>query len=160
MALPTAIVISVYLLLGLYYSKKQLSFLQNSLIFMIISIAARNYTTIMSMQLKWFHLTEDSLLFLVFLLHRDVIGPILVLIFINGYWTFHSGKMKVFLYIIFLICLQLMDFFSVGFGVITYTKWSFLKAGLANSAFLFAGLGLSKGILYFKRERSNYDNSI
>lgn len=61
MILPAAIVIAFYTLSFFFFIEKKLSFLQNSLILMLISIAARNYTTILTLQLKWIHITEDSI---------------------------------------------------------------------------------------------------
>ncbi|CAM3724300.1 hypothetical protein [Cytobacillus oceanisediminis] len=154
MALPAAIVISLYTVLVFYFQKKPLSFLQNSIVFMIITIAAKNYTTIMTLQLKLFKLTEDSLLFLFFLLHRDIIGPVIVLIFINVFLGTATWKKKVFIFIGMFLSLQLMDILSLLFAVVTYTKWKLLYAGIANSAFLIFGLGLAGGVKYLNREHS------
>lgn len=153
MALPAAIIILIYTLFVFYFLKKKLSFLQNAFVFMVISIAARNYTTIMVLQLKWLHLTEDPFLFLVFLLNRDLIGPMLILIFINVFWRKQSSKSMLFFFLIILLCLQLMDGFIVGFGVITYIKWNFYKAFAVNIVLLAGGLGISKCSIYLKRER-------
>lgn len=154
MALPAAIVISLYTVLVFYFQKKPLSFLQNSIVFMIITIATKNYTTIMTLQLKLFKLTEDSLLFLFFLLNRDIIGPVIVLIFINVFLGTATWKKKVYIFIGMFLSLQLMDILSLLFAVVTYTKWKLLYAGIANSAFLIFGLGLARGVKYLNREHS------
>ncbi|USK51998.1 hypothetical protein LIT38_11370 [Bacillus sp. CMF12] len=127
---------------------------------MLISIAARNYTTILALQLKWIHITEDSILFIVFLIHREIIGPFLVLMFINIYWKTQSGVKRINVFAIFLICLLGMDLFSLTSGVITFLDWNLIKAGIGNSAFLIAGLGLSRWIMYLKQEPTNYGKGI
>lgn len=160
MVLPAALVIAFYTLSFFFFIEKKLSFLQNSLVLMLISIAARNYTTILALQLNWIHITEDSILFIVFLIHREIIGPFLVLMFINIYWKTQSRVNRITLFAIFLICLLGMDLFSFTSGVITFLDWNLIKAGIGNSAFLIAGLGLSRGIMYLKQEPTNYGKDI
>lgn len=160
MVLPAALVIAFYTLSFFFFIEKKLSFMQNSLVLMIISIAARNYTTILALQLKWIHITEDSILFIVFLIHREIIGPFLVLMFINLYWKTQSGVKRVSVFSIFLIFLLGMDLFSLMSGVITFLDWNLIKAGIGNLAFLIAGLGLSRGIMYLKQEPTKYGKGI
>ncbi|UOE57536.1 hypothetical protein [Cytobacillus oceanisediminis] len=160
MVLPAALVIAFYTLSFFFFIEKKLSFMQNSLVLMLISIAARNYTTILALQLKWIHITEDSILFIVFLIHREIIGPFLVLMFINIYWKTQSGVKRINVFAIFLICLLGMDLFSLTSGVITFLDWNLIKAGIGNSAFLIAGLGLSRWIMYLKQEPTNYGKGI
>lgn len=160
MILPAAIVIAFYTLSFFFFIEKKLSFLQNSLVLMLISIAARNYTTILALQLKWIHITEDSILFIVFLIHREIIGPILVLMFINIYWKTPSGVKRITVFALFLFCLLGMDLFSSTSGVITYLNWNLLKAGIGNTAFLIAGLGLSKVLMYLMQESTNYGKGL
>ncbi|WP_264739110.1 hypothetical protein [Cytobacillus firmus] len=160
MVLPAALVIAFYTLSFFFFIEKKLSFMQNSLVLMLISIAARNYTTILALQLKWIHITEDSILFIVFLIHREIIVPFLVLMFINIYWKTQSGVKRINVFAIFLICLLGMDLFSLTSGVITFLDWNLIKAGIGDSAFLIAGLGLSKVIMYLKQEPTNYGKGI
>lgn len=160
MVLPAALVIAFYTLSFFFFIEKKLSFMQNSLVLMLISIAARNYTTILALQLKWIHITEDSILFIVFLIHREIIGPFLVLMFINLYWKTQSGVKRVSVFYIFLICLLGMDLFSLMSGVITFLDWNLIKAGIGNLAFLITGLGLSRGIMYLKQEPTKYGKGI
>ncbi|MBX9973702.1 hypothetical protein [Cytobacillus firmus] len=160
MVLPAALVIAFYTLSFFFFIEKKLSFMQNSLVLMLISIAARNYTTILALQLKWIHITEDSILFIVFLIHREIIGPFLVLMFINIYWKTQSGVKRINVFAIFLVCLLGMDLFSLTSGVITFLDWNLIKAGIGNSAFLIAGLGLSRWIMYLKQEPTNYGKGI
>lgn len=160
MGLPVAIVITLYTIYIFYFLKKRFSFLQNAIVFMLFSILTIVYGTILNLQLKWVDVTKESSLFLFYLLNRNIIRPLIVLIFINVFIGAKSLKYKVFIFIGLFLFLQLMDILSQFFGVVTYIKWNLLYAGLANCVFLMLGLGLSKGVNFLKRESSRYDNSL
>ncbi|GLB60824.1 hypothetical protein [Cytobacillus sp. NCCP-133] len=154
MALPAAIVITLYQIYFFYLLKKRLSFLQNSIVFMFIFILLTYFSTIINLQLKWLDVTEDSLLFMFYLLNRDIIKPLFVLVFIN---VFAGGKTfgkKGIIFIAMVLSMLLLDILSQIFGVVTYIKWNLFYAALANGAFLMLGLGLAKGVKYLKRVSS------
>ncbi|MBT2708478.1 hypothetical protein J7I91_11125 [Pseudomonas sp. ISL-84] len=134
--------------------------MQNAIVFMLFSILTIVYGTLLNLQLAWIDVTKDSSLFLFYLLNRNIIRPLIILIFINVFIGGKSLKNKVLIFIGMFLFLQLMDTLSQFLGVVTYTKWNLLYAGIANCVFLMLGLGLSKGVYYLKRESSMHDNSL
>jgi FtsH-binding integral membrane protein len=70
-----SISITLFLLIShiLFFKKKKMSFLQNSVLFMVIGIISKNYITIMTMQLEKLATSQDDFLFVALLLYRDII---------------------------------------------------------------------------------------
>jgi hypothetical protein len=161
MALPVSITLTIIISHFFFVQKKKLSFLQNSIVFMVISIMTKNYMTIMTMQLKMLKNTEDHFLFLFFLLQREIIIPLLVLIFINTYLLSSCWKRKTFLFIGVLASMQAVEYLSVHFKVVEYVKWNFIFAVIVNVAYLLMGLGLAKIVLFLKQwENRQHDRSL
>lgn len=85
--LPLTLVIALTLALVFYFHSKPLLFLQNSILYMILTIITTNVTTILSLNLHWMQTTVNPFLFPALLLYRDIIVPLIVLIFINGFYS-------------------------------------------------------------------------
>lgn len=152
MGLPLFITISLSIFNIFLFQKKQLTFIQNSIVFMMMTIVTTNYITIVSLNLKWIKTTQDPFLFIGVLLYRDIIIPILVLIFINAIINSTSIKNKGFYFISTLIALQVTEFLCLFVGLIEYVKWNFFYTALLHSAFLFIGFYLSKMVIYVQQK--------
>jgi hypothetical protein len=159
MALPVSITLTILISHFFFYSKKTLSLLQNSIVFMVMAIITRNYVTIMTMQLKLLKSTEDYFLFLFLLMHREIIVPLLVLIFINNYLSSSCWNKKMFLFIGVLTIMIGMDHLLVYYKVIEYEKWNFIYAVIVDSAFLIIGIGVAKVLLFLHSWESLQDDS-
>jgi hypothetical protein len=151
-ALPISITLTLFISHLFFHSNKKLSFLQNSILFMIVVIMVRNYTTIMSMELKLLKITEDPFLFIFLLLYREIIVPLVVLFFANTYLTITRRTKRMFLLFSVLAFMGGMDYLSEYFKVIEWVKWNFIYAGIVNAAILMVGLGLAKVLLLKKLE--------
>jgi hypothetical protein len=161
MALSFSITLTIMISHVFFFQKKKLSFLLNSIVFMILAIITRNYMTIMTMELKLLKTTEDHVLFLFFLVNREIIIPLLILIFTNIYLQTTSLKKKIFLFIGVLLFMHGMDYLSVHLKVITFIKWNFIYAAIVNVVYLLIGLGLAKIVLFLQKwESTKNDSSI
>jgi hypothetical protein len=161
MALAIIITLTILIFYIFFIQKKKLSFLQNSIVFMLMTIVTTNYITIMSMELKILKTSEDDFLFLFLLILRDIVIPLLVLIFINTYLHSPSMKKKVIFFIVILSILHGMDYLSVYFGVIKYVKWNFIYSLFVDVAYLLIGMGLSIVVLYLRElENQRYDSNL
>jgi hypothetical protein len=151
MALPlitTAAFIVSYIL---FFINKKLSFLQNSILFMLLAIMTRNYITIMSMELKLIKTTEDTILFLFLLVGREIIIPSLILIFVNTFLLFRRKLHQVFISIATVGFMEGMDYLYIHFKVITYVNWNLGYALIVNIAYLLIGIGLGKLLLFLQK---------
>ncbi|TLS34927.1 hypothetical protein [Pseudalkalibacillus caeni] len=120
---------------------KTLSFLHNFILFMFTTIVSTNVMTILTMQLEFIKNTQNPFLFIVFILYRDVLIPVIVLLFVNV--SLHSEKKRLF-FLLALLILVLFDYFLVQFKVMEFIKWNFLFAMIVHSAYLLIGLLISK----------------
>jgi hypothetical protein len=158
MALPISITLTIIIAYIFVFTKKKSSFLQNSIVFMLIAIAIKNFTTIMTMESKMLKSSEDSVLFIFFLLYRELIIPLSVLIFINAYLLSSSWK-KIWICISVLAFMLGVEYLTVRFKVIEYVKWNFIYAAIVEVAYLLIGLGLAKAVLFLQEWESRKHDS-
>lgn len=152
---------TILIALIFFLSEKKLSFLENAIVFMVMVIITRNYNTIMTMVLKLFKNTESHQLFVGLLLHREIIIPVLVLIFINSFLLFNSWKRRVVLFLLILGTLQGFDMLLVHFGVIRFMNWNAYCACVVNLLYLCIGLGVTYLLKYLKKQESiNHDHRL
>lgn len=157
MALSIFITITILLLHSFFFLKKELSFLQNSILFFILAIATKNYSTIMTMGLKRLKTPDEHTLFGVFLLHREIITPLIVMLFVNIFISKACWWKRILLLLSALVLMQGLDYLSIFFEVIKFLKWNHLYAAVINLAYLLIGLGVGKLLMYLEG-RYAYDS--
>ena len=160
MALSIYISLTIVMLHFGYFIRKPLNFLGNSLIFMLIAIITRQCLTVMAMELKFFKLTEDYWLFICLLLCRDILTPMVVVIFSNFYLRSRTVTQKIITFFLSIAALLGLHYLAVQFGIITYVKWNFGYTLLLNAAFLLAALGIVKLISFIKTWENRQNESI
>ncbi|WP_261134411.1 hypothetical protein [Bacillus sp. Marseille-Q3570] len=147
-ALPTIITVTILVSLFFFFLTKSLSFLQNSLLFMVISILTKNISTLMSLNWKVIHTTEDQFLFLFFLINREILIPLLVLIFVNIYLRTPSGGKRIIIYICSIPVIAGLNFLSEYFNVIDFVKITLFHHTLVDTTYFLIGIGLAKIICF------------
>ncbi len=144
MGLPLSIALTMIIGHFFYYQKKALNFLQNSILFMVLTLLTTNLMTIAAMNISRLKLTDDPFLFLAFPLYRDVIIPIVVLIFVNAFILADSFKRKGALLAAYLFCGLAIDYFHIYFGVFDYTSWQIAFPVLFHSAYFTSSLFIAQ----------------
>ncbi|MUK87963.1 hypothetical protein GMD78_06070 [Ornithinibacillus sp. L9] len=162
MAVPITVVLMIIVLFFVFFMKKRLNFLQNTILYMVMAIITKNYFSIMVMELKLYKNADDSSLFISLLIDREIIIPILIVIFVNYFIEFRAWYKKIVVSIIIIGCLQLLDFFSVLFGVIEFVRWNMFYELLINMSYLLIGLGICKTLLAIRShwEGQQYDSNL
>lgn len=150
MALAIHLSLTILLLHFAYYIRKPLNFLQNSLIFMVIAIITRQCLTVMGFEWKLYKLTEDDWLFVCLVLCRDILTPMVTVIFCNFYLRSDFWFTKLATFVISLAALLGLNILAVRFGIITYIKWNFGYTLLMNTVFLLAALGIMKLTIFIQ----------
>ncbi|WLD91624.1 hypothetical protein [Alkalihalobacillus sp. AL-G] len=150
-AISLFIVISWLVLNVYWYSKKSLSFVQNMIVYMVLSIFIMNYFTILSLQLKYIEFTSNKALFLSLLFERGIMSPISILFFVNLYLLSSTNLMKGLLTAAALIILTVFDYLMVTLGILSYPHWNYFYAMLINLVLLFVGLWLAKLTIVVKK---------
>jgi hypothetical protein len=97
--LPLTTLLTISISLFYFFQRKSFTFIENSIVYMVITILTTNVITILSLNFKVIKTTENPLLFPAVLLYRDGIIPLLVLIFINIFHTSFPLKGKSFYFI-------------------------------------------------------------
>ncbi|MFC7063497.1 hypothetical protein [Halobacillus seohaensis] len=144
MALPLSITITLLITYISFFIRKKLSFLHNAIVFMVITIITTNYMTIMSMNLKLLKQTEDPFLNLYLIMDREIIVPLVIVIYINLNVKMKTLLKKIYLFLTILGFIQLLVFFQKYFGVVEFLNWNMYSSLLMNSIIILIGLGISK----------------
>jgi hypothetical protein len=158
MALSMYLIIALMLLLFSFYIRKPLNFLQNSIVFMIISIIARQYLTLIWMKFERINLTDEHLRFMSFLLYRDLFIPITVFIFVNFYLRMRNRQSKVFLFAGILLLMMGLEYLNVFFEIIEFVHWNLFLAGIVDGIYLLIGLVTTKMMLFIKMQGIHNEN--
>ncbi len=160
MALPLYLTLAILVIQSLFYIRKPLNFLQNSILYMVTVFIATNYLTLVRMK---FHLMEKSgghWDYISFLLYRNLFLPAAVVIFINFYLRQASVKNKIILYLVFTFILVGFDWLNISFGILKYTHWNLGFSGIVDAIYLLAALGVMKMILTITIQENNKHEGI
>ncbi|MFD1039848.1 hypothetical protein ACFQ3N_15805 [Virgibacillus byunsanensis] len=142
-----------------YFTPKTLSFLQNSIVFMLLAIISRNNMTIVTMELESIQTSQQPIIYMFFLIQREVIIPILTLIFINIYYKIETISKKIILFLIIYLGMFSLNYLSITLDVVTYLKWNYFYDLLHDTIYLLVGLWLSKIILLIEKKESQHNGS-
>ncbi len=159
MALSISITITIIILHIFFVQKKKLSFLQNSIVFMVMVLIIRNYLTIMNMELNLIKTTENHILFVYFLIQREIIIPILTLIFVNTYLQTFSWKGKTFLFIGIFSILYGINYLAIYFEIIKFVQWNFFNSVIIDILYLIISLAVAKIVLFLQHGESKKNDN-
>ena len=154
MALATFITITILLFWFFVLIRKRLSLIQNSILFMAMGIITRNYLTIMILQLGKIKISENHTLFASLLIYRDLIIPLVTLIFMNIQLGTSGWERKLLQFIWAALFIVSMDFLLVYFKVIQFTGWNLVYEGIVDIAYLLISLVVVKILMYLHRWES------
>lgn len=159
MALPIAIIITLLIGYITFFINKKLSFIHNSIVFMIMMIITKNYTTIMTLNLKLLKSSEDPLLFLYLTIDKGIITPLLIILYLNLRLPMKTWSKKISFFIITISAMQVLDVLMIYFGVIEFIKWNMFYTLLVNVGIIIIGLGVSKFLLFIAEQKGQkYDS--
>ena len=160
MALSIYITITILLLHFAYHVQKPLNFLKNALIFMVIAIITRQCVTLMALEWHFFKMTEDHWLFICLLLCRDILTPMVTVLFANYYVRAKTPFFKMAAFLISLGVLLAAHVMAVQFHILTYLKWNFFLTTLLNAGFLLSALGILKLATFIQTLESRQNESV
>jgi hypothetical protein len=120
--------------------KKKLTFVENTLIFLIILIISINFSWIVMEELKLIKLTQVSLEYIAYLLNRSVIIPILVLIQVNLLQWSKTMMMKIAVIVSVVILITGISFLSNFYGITEFKHWHYWKDGIYFFILNFIGI--------------------
>ncbi|WP_377890761.1 hypothetical protein [Alkalihalobacillus sp. R86527] len=158
MALPITITISITLIHLVIYHKNKRSLLENSIVFFVVSIFIMNYLTIITWNMDFISTSNDDTQFISFLLHRNLITPLIVILFTNTYHNLTSRKAMAGLLAATLLSMGILNVGSVYFQVEKYIEWNLRLALMMDVIILAIGLVTLKFVMFLKtKETKNYE---
>lgn len=108
------VIISVYL-----FVPKGLSKEENILLFFFFTIITINIFTILDLNLELIQHSDKSDMFISFWIHRNIIIPLSLIIFVNFVDTFKSKIIKFITTVLVFSILYLINLLAFGIGIIT-----------------------------------------
>ncbi|MBT2678897.1 hypothetical protein J7E38_07765 [Bacillus sp. ISL-35] len=160
MPLPIYLSMAIIVILYLFFMEKPLNFLQNATIYMVIVFLATLFITIVRMELHLMEKSSGHLDYISFLLYRNLLLPVVVMIFINHYLQRISGENKVFLFFFILFILVGLDWLNDYLRIIIFTRWNLFYSGIVNALYLLIALGVLKMLLNINVQESNKDENL
>ena len=160
MSLPFFLSIFIILIYVALFMNKKLSFIANSIQFMVLSILSTNYNTIMTNNLEWMKASEDVTQFISLLINRECIIPLIGVVTVNGYLHFEEKTHKLILFVCLLMFISVLDVLHLYFHSLSYPQWSLLNTVIVNSMYLVLCILIGKGLYYIqkKEETGNEQN--
>ncbi|MET3698724.1 hypothetical protein SAMN05877753_10442 [Bacillus oleivorans] len=105
--------------------KKKMNLVEGTFIFLIILILSINFSWIVIDELKLITVTKKALPYTAYLLHRSVIIPNLILLFLNLLIRSETLIMKTILFIFSTFLLVAVSFISTILNVTEFKNWTF-----------------------------------
>ncbi|MBS8265821.1 hypothetical protein DYI25_15445 [Mesobacillus boroniphilus] len=160
MVLSIYFTITILLLHFAYHLQKPLNFLQNALVFMVVAIITRQCVTLFALEWKLLKMTEDHWLFVCMLLCRDVLTPMLTVLFANYYVRAHSPLYRTVIFLISLVVMVSIHELTVLFHILTYVKWNFFYTILLNAGFLLSAVAVLKLVSFIQTMENEQNESL
>jgi hypothetical protein len=144
MVLAVFLTITLLTMYIVFFITKKFSFLHNSILFMVLAIISKNYFTVMTVELELLKITQNSLVYLTILLQRDIITPLLCILFVNLFFQLSSWNMRLILWITIIGLFQAMDLLMTNyFRVVNFINWNMYLDLLVNVSYTIIVLGTS-----------------
>ncbi len=124
------------------FQKKPLLMIENLMLFLFFLFVNKCVLTMISMNMSLIMYSKEPHLFLCFWLQRNIIFPLVLLIFVNGVFQ-RSMITKVVAGVFTLIIILLSEALAIHFSVIHYHMWSFFISFVVAALYLLAALGIS-----------------
>jgi hypothetical protein len=120
-----------WLIIGIFFIiRKELSIVENTLIFLISLIVIINVSWISTEEMKMINLTKSGINYTAYLLNRSIILPLLLLLQLNILLKSKTFTKKVLIIFTSLIVMLGLSVLSTYFNITNYTKWNLFYDGI------------------------------
>jgi len=153
MPLTIMIILTWLICMIFIFIPKSLSFLQNLILFMVLTIIARNVMTILTMELQLIKTTQEPVVYLFFILQREVFMPVATLIAVNYINRFTNVSKKIVLFMVILASIHIVNYLANSLNVLTYENWNYLYSFIYEMIFISIALGLANILLRLSKKQ-------
>ncbi|RIW37388.1 hypothetical protein D3H55_04970 [Bacillus salacetis] len=158
--LPLMTFLFLTVLLFFFFQRKSFSFVENSILFILFTILITNVTTILTLNLDLIRRTDNPFLFPAYLLYRNGILPLLLLIFINMVHSGFSLTVKIVNAVLIFIGLNGLAVLLVSTRMMTFIDWNYAETAALNAVYLLAGLGFGKLAFLISQRSPKHDHHL
>lgn len=160
MKLVTFVVITILLILFIFFLKKSLHILDNIFIILFLEYFFTNYYAILSTNTNVWGLSNTKELLIIFRLLEVFVMPLMILGYLNIVTLMSDFKKRLLFSIFYVVILYSIEYLLVQWKVIIYNDWSIWKSILVITILLFVSTLLHKGFNRItKREEILEDNA-
>lgn len=118
-------------IVGIFFMiRKELSIVENTLIFLISLIVIINVSWIITEEMKMINLTKSGIDYTAYLLNRSIILPLLLLLQLNILLKSITFTKKVLIIFTSLIVMLGLSVLSTYFNITNYIKWNLFYDGI------------------------------
>lgn len=137
------VIISVYL-----FIPKRLSTEENLLLFFFFTIITINIFTILDLNLQLIQHSNKREMFISFLIHRNIIIPLTLIIFANLIINFESKKKKFIITVLIFSALYFIDLLAFRIGLLTCDSSNlYLASAITLAALMLLAVLITKLII-------------
>ncbi|MCG1021262.1 hypothetical protein [Sutcliffiella horikoshii] len=124
------------------FQKKPLLMIENLLLFLFFLFVNKCVLTMISMNLSLIMYNKEPYLFICFWLQRNIIFPLILLIYVNSVFQKSRG-LQVMGGVFTMIVILLSEAMAIHFSIIHYHMWTFFISFVVTAIYLVAALGIT-----------------
>lgn len=158
MALAVYVIITWFVILCFTLLPRKLTFIENSFIFLIMSIIIKNSFTIVGLNLKWIESNKEPEVFLAYFLYRTIIYPFALLFLVNIAFTSNRSLAKVLTTISVISFIFLVEILGEKLNIYTYNEWNNWYSITEIVLFSLITFGVTKFIRYINQRKYHHEN--
>ncbi|QFT91014.1 hypothetical protein FIU87_20400 [Bacillus sp. THAF10] len=117
------------------FQRKKLIFIENLLLFLFFLFVNKTVLTLISLNLGLIFYNKEPALFLCFWLHRNILAPILLMIFANAAFQNKIGRVMVYGLITMLVRLSL-EALGIQLNIIQFHMWSYTMTSIVSIVYI------------------------
>ncbi|MFE8700045.1 hypothetical protein ACFYKX_05335 [Cytobacillus sp. FJAT-54145] len=158
MALTIYFIIAWFIIIIICLLPRKLSFVENSFIFLFLSIVIKNSFTVFGLNLKWIEANMEPEFFLAYLLYRTIIYPCALLFMVTILYTYRKTVIRVTAILSVSIFILLVENLGQWLDVYTYTQWNNWYTIIEIAVFSILAIFISKLIIHSSKRTKNYES--
>jgi hypothetical protein len=151
MELTVYIIITWFVVTYFITALPEADLVKNIILYMLLIILLVSASTILYMNLELINLTKDRIKFVSVVLCRNVVTPLLLVIFSNIFCKLKTYLKKTASIILILFLLLSIELLNLQLCLHTYVRWNFMLCIPFYCFFIFTTVMLNKGLYIFQK---------
>lgn len=158
MALTAFVLITWFVIFFFILLPKKLSLVENSFVFLSMSIIIINTFTVVGFNFKWITSNNEPQFYLAYLLYRTIIYPFALLVLVNIFYMSNQFILKIVATLSVISFIFLTEILGAKLNVYFYKKWNNWYSITEIVLFSILALVVTKFILYMRQRKQSHAN--